>query len=408
MTGDGLKLGINKSNGGTLKSAISISDINKAKLPSEQLLKSPEAFGVITRTPKILRLFERVKKVAESDVSVVFLGETGVGKDFLADLLHKLSLRRDKPFVEVQVGGLPQTLVENELFGHKKGAFTGADKDQAGHFEVADGGTLFLNEITGIPLETQVKLLNVLDSKQITRLGDTVPRKIDVRIICATNDDLKALVKNGKFRNDLYYRIAVEIIEIPPLRERRDDIPLLADHFLEKILEKIGAPENMKLNEKTLSALTEYGWEGNVRELKNAIEAAVLVGKDRGLDAIDRELKLILAKKMEKKSRVGEGTLLELTNGIAEFMQRERIPLNEGVNSLYKANITKALLKAGTTTGAAEILKVKEQTLRFWMDQLGLVAVREGRKIVDVIEKTDPKSAEASPSQAKDESEQQH
>lgn len=217
-------------------------------------------------------LAELIKKVAKTDATVLILGESGTGKDLVARAIHKLSLRNDKPYLAQFCGSIPDTLLESELFGYKKGAFTGANSDKKGLLEVADKGTFFLDEIADISTALQAKLLRVLENKEIIRLGDTQIKKVDVRIITATNRDLQQLVKDGKFREDLFYRLNVFPVKVPPLRERRTDIPLLAKLFIKKI-----SGSDIMLDKSALQKLEKYYWPGNVRQLLNVIQRALIL-----------------------------------------------------------------------------------------------------------------------------------
>lgn len=239
----------------------------KTQLQSTQ--KIPEIVG---ESPAIKKLFQLIHKVAATDATVLILGESGTGKELVARSIHNLSRRKEKPYIAQFCGSIPDTLLESELFGYKKGAFTGATSDKKGLFEVADGGTFFLDEIADISPALQAKLLRVLQNKEIIRLGDTKPIKVDVRIITATNKDLKQLVNENKFREDLFYRLNVFPIEIPPLRERRSDIPLLVHHFIKKYSDReiIITPSAMK-------KLENFYWPGNVRQLENVIQRALIL-----------------------------------------------------------------------------------------------------------------------------------
>ncbi|MFO7820586.1 MAG: sigma-54 dependent transcriptional regulator [Lentisphaeria bacterium] len=220
-------------------------------------------------------VFKSVARAATTDTSVLITGETGTGKDLIARSIHALSKRSDTNFTAVNCGAIPDTLVESELFGHKKGAFTGADKDKRGRFEVADSGTLFLDEIGELPPSSQVKLLRFLDSHTIERLGDTTPHQLDIRILAATNQSLEAAMHNGGFRQDLYYRLAVIEIEIPPLRRRSEDILPLAQHFINEYYRRTdtdSAASHAQISPDAAKALTTYNWPGNVRELRNTVE----------------------------------------------------------------------------------------------------------------------------------------
>jgi transcriptional regulator with GAF, ATPase, and Fis domain len=231
-------------------------------------------------------VFRLVEQVAPARSTVLITGESGTGKELIAKAIHEASTRAGKPFVTVNSSNIPSELLESELFGHTRGAFTGAVAAKKGLFEVADGGSIFLDEIGDIPPETQVRLLRVIQEREFTPLGDTTPRRVDVRIIAATNIELKEAVKQGTFREDLYYRLAVVPIELPPLRDRREDILPLAQHFIEKYNEENGRKVSEHIAPEVLALLEAYSWPGNVRELENAIERAVVIAPS---DEVSRE-----------------------------------------------------------------------------------------------------------------------
>ena len=231
------------------------------------------------RSSSMLELYELLERVAPSNVNVLILGESGVGKERIARLIHQSGPRRDHPLVVVDCGSTPTGLLESELFGHVRGAFTHAIRDKKGLIEAAHGGTLFLDEIGNISPEMQIRLLRFLEDRRIRRIGDLREIPVDCRVISATNVDLPADVKSGQFRQDLYYRLRVVTLRIPPLRERRDDIPLLSQHFVESFCESQGLPP-IKLPSETIDWLCQYDWPGNVRELKNALEASVVLCKE--------------------------------------------------------------------------------------------------------------------------------
>lgn len=234
----------------------------------------------------VLELKELVKKIALSDSTVLLLGESGTGKDLIARAIHYHSRRREKPFVAINCGAIPELLLESELFGHKKGSFTGAIQDKAGLFKAADSGVLFLDEIGNLSLALQVKLLRVLETREFTPVGSVRPDRVDVRLLAATNSDLEREVKANRFRADLYYRLNVLPVNLPPLSERREDIPLLANHFLHKIAQKSSSkPKTM--TEEAERLITSYSWSGNVRELENTITRASLLSRGEVIDAKD-------------------------------------------------------------------------------------------------------------------------
>jgi formate hydrogenlyase transcriptional activator len=231
---------------------------------------------IVGQSPALLDVLSRVERVAPTDSSVVILGETGTGKELIARALHDRSRRRERPLVKVNCSAIPTSLVESELFGHVRGAFTGAVASRIGRFELADRGTIFLDEIGDLPLETQVKLLRVLQEREFEPVGSSQTRKVDVRVIAATNRDLRRAVEAGAFRADLYYRLDVMPIRVPPLRERRGDVPLLVRHFLGRHARELGK-RILGVSRETMERLVAYDWPGNVRELENLMERAVVL-----------------------------------------------------------------------------------------------------------------------------------
>ncbi len=242
----------------------------------QQLSQKFHGRAFLGNSPQIQELLGLLEKIIPTKSNILILGESGTGKGLIAELIHYNSPRKDKPFISINCSAIPETLLESELFGYKRGAFTGAVSDKKGLITIADGGTLFLDEIGDMPLSLQAKLLKVIETGEITPLGDTIKRTVDLRIIAATNRDIEGMVKEGRFREDLYYRLAVIEIRIPSLRERKEDIPVLVNHFIREVAE-----ENKKdvrgIDEDALSVLLRYGWPGNIRELKNVIERAVVL-----------------------------------------------------------------------------------------------------------------------------------
>ncbi|GAA5025786.1 sigma-54-dependent Fis family transcriptional regulator [Marivirga lumbricoides] len=266
----------------------SYNQVNKLQQEKQQLEESIDApFKSIIGESKALRnVFTIIDKVASTDANVLILGENGTGKELIARALHKKSRRKDNSFVSVDMGALTDSLFESELFGHKKGAFTDAKIDRAGRFEIADKGTIFLDEIGNLSAALQAKLLNVLQSRTVTRLGSNEAIPFDTRLICATNEDIHSMVAKGNFRQDLLYRINTVEIHLPALRDRIEDIPLLADHFLTLYASKY-KKEGLKIDPSAIRLLQKYGWPGNIRELQHAIERATIMSDNVNLQSDD-------------------------------------------------------------------------------------------------------------------------
>lgn len=242
----------------------------------KRLTEQYEFEDIIGRSEAMQKVFEMIKAVTDTNATVLITGETGTGKELVARAIHSNSPQRYGPFVATSCGALPETLLESELFGYDKGAFTGADRTKKGRFELANGGTLFLDEVGDISLKTQIKLLRVLQERSFRRLGGTEPIEVDVRVISATNRDLLTAIEKSTFRSDLYYRLNVVSIHLPPLRERKEDIPLLAAHFINKYNVEFNKKFD-RVERKAMDVMTDYHWPGNVRELENAIERAIVI-----------------------------------------------------------------------------------------------------------------------------------
>ncbi len=294
-----------------------IADIENEQEQNQQskLFAIRKKFGIVGKSPALEQVMRTVEQVANTDISVLIIGESGTGKELVAQAIHELSHRAQAPFVVVNAGAIPEGLIESELFGHEKGAFTGAIGARKGYFELANGGTLFLDEIGEMPLETQVRLLRVLEGREFIRVGGSVPRKVDVRVIAATNKDLSAAVHKGEFRQDLYYRLNAVKIHIPPLRERREDIPLLVDYFAHQFCLN-NHIDFGGFTEDALEMLKDYHWPGNVRELKNLVESVIVMEKGRSVNSttlrkylpaehihIDRNLPVPLNRSSEELER---------------------------------------------------------------------------------------------------------
>ncbi|GAB4371497.1 MAG: hypothetical protein Kow00128_19440 [Deltaproteobacteria bacterium] len=246
----------------------------------------PPALGFVGKSPQVRRILSEIERVGPSDLPVLIEGETGCGKELVSRGIHRVSGRRDRPFVVVNCGAISPELIESELFGHEKGAFTGATAQRKGAFEVAHGGTIFLDEIGELPLPLQPKLLRVLEQKEIKRVGGNEILPVDVRVVAATNRSLREEIARNTFRDDLYYRISTVTLSVPPLRERREDIPILAEHFLREASAFLGR-EAPVLSDAALEFLSAYPWPGNIRELRNAIQRAVVMGEGGPLGAGD-------------------------------------------------------------------------------------------------------------------------
>lgn len=263
--------------------------------------------GMVGRSPAMQAIYSHVHKVARTATTALIQGESGTGKELIAKAIHALGPRRDQPLISINCAAIPESLIESELFGHEKGAFTGAAASRTGLVEAADGGTLFLDEIGELPLEAQARLLRVLQEGEIRRIGSVESKKVDVRLISATHRDLARMVKENRFRQDLYYRINVVKIELPPLRERGSDILEIAEHLLDKIAQRLGRSA-LRFSPNAIQAITTYGWPGNVRELENAIERAVVLSEQSVIDhpllGIDVELIEVAELRRQQEGKV--------------------------------------------------------------------------------------------------------
>jgi len=334
--------------------------------------------NIIGDSPAMHEVFATVGQVANSRATVLLLGETGTGKEMIAKAIHYNSPRKDKPFIRVNCGALSGTLLESELFGHVKGSFTGAIRDKVGRFEAADGGTIFLDEIGTLEPQLQVKLLRVLQEREFERVGDTQTVKVDVRVIAATNVDLQEEVARGNFREDLFYRLNVVSIYLPPLRNRREDIPRLIDHFLDKYNALNG--RNLKrISREMLSILLRYPWPGNVRELENAIERAVVLsgGEDFTEDLLPLSVRMFAAQRRSNQSSESIETLCRrlADQAMADYELREGEIYDLLVNQVEHALLERALARCGgVKTKAADFLGINRNTLNKKVKDLGIEA----------------------------------
>ncbi len=300
-----------------VKQAIMMRKLRKEnKFLRQELRKNHSERPIIGKSDKIRQVFSLVDKVAETDSTILISGESGTGKELVAREIHYKSCRAEGPFVSINCGALPETLLESELFGHVKGSFTGAVRDKDGLLAVARGGTFFLDEVGETSSAIQVKLLRVLQEREIIPVGGIKPIKVDVRLIAATNADLESDVESGKFRADLYYRLNVIPVRIPPLRERKDDIPLLVDHFLKLYCEGVGRSQK-SICPEAFEVLMRYDWPGNVRELENALERAVILEEGRVIAAED------LPERLRRSPTERQGSVVSASNLTLEELERE-------------------------------------------------------------------------------------
>jgi DNA-binding NtrC family response regulator len=328
--------------------------LEQARLRTENVLLREEwsrRYGfprILGESEALKRAVGETQRVAQTEATVLLLGESGTGKELFARAVHHLSARRDQPFVAINCAAIPETLIENELFGHERGAFTGATDRRQGKFELASGGTIFLDEIGELPLAVQGKLLRAIEEKVVDRIGGRAPVAVDVRVVAATNKDLKAAVDNGQFRGDLFFRLAVFPIEVPPLRERGDDILLLARHFASEIGRGLRNRE-AQLSPEAIAALQQHHWPGNVRELENAIERACIISDSLVLQPNDLGL-------MPSRSDETPGTL-DLSGTLSEVAHRAlRVVERKKILAALEAN-------QGNKSRTAEDLGVSYKTL---------------------------------------------
>ncbi len=309
---------------------------------------------IVGASPRMRRIFRLITKVAPTDSTVLIQGESGTGKELLARSIHLQSRRSGGPFVAVNVGAIPEALVESELFGHVRGSFTGATQDRVGLIEQADGGTLFLDEIGDMPLAAQVKLLRTLESNEVRRVGDNTTRIVDLRVVAATHRDLHEMVRTGRFREDLYYRLRVVQIDVPPLRERREDIGLLASYFLDRVARAQGKP-GVSFSPEAMELLERYDYPGNVRELENAVEHAVTLADGPIVTPGDLPAMLRVGRLLPDR-----GTPAAATGGAVTTGDRDGWSLAE----VERDHIQRVLARhRGNATAAARQLGISRTTL---------------------------------------------
>ncbi|RZI85132.1 MAG: sigma-54-dependent Fis family transcriptional regulator [Rubrivivax sp.] len=324
---------------------------------------APEFDKILRRSPGMQQQVDLAQRVAAHDVPVLILGETGTGKELFAEAIHASSRRSGQPFIAVNCGAVAHDLANSELFGHKKGAFTGADRDRKGHFEEADGGTLFLDEIGDLPLDSQVRLLRALQAKEVTPVGSSKPVKVDVRVVAATHRDLAADVAAGRFREDLFHRLAVGILRLPPLRERGEDIDLLIDHFMDQInADAQGEPEarDKNISQEARNVLLQHGWPGNIRELYHSLLRSVIWSKDNEVTAADVKAALLNMPGRE--------------DGVLGRTLTQGFDLQALLDDVTRHYVVKAMKQTRhKKTQAAVLLGLSNyQTLSNWMTKLGI------------------------------------
>jgi DNA-binding NtrC family response regulator len=289
---------------------------NENSYLKRELKRSHDDKEIIGNSEEMIRVFKMIDKVADTDSTILIIGESGTGKELVAKEVHYRSRRAHGPFVSINCGAIPRDLLESNLFGHVKGSFTGAHKDQSGLFTVAEGGTFFLDEVGEMPMATQVKLLRALQEREIIPVGGTTPIKIDCRLVAATNADLEKEVAEGRFRADLYYRLNVIPVKLPPLRHRRDDIPVLVDHFLRKLAPNAGTKT---ISKEAVDVLMKYDWPGNVRELENVIERSVILDEGGAIEVVD------LPEKVRFGTSPRGSLVIDSPNMTIEELEREYI-----------------------------------------------------------------------------------
>jgi len=326
----------------------------------EELHKECVFASMVSRNQRMLEIFALIRKISDFRTTVLILGESGTGKELIARALHFTSTRKRASFVAVNCGAIPENLLESELFGHVRGAFTDASSEKAGLFEQADGGTLLLDEIGEMPLPLQVKLLRVLQEGEIRRVGGSAAKQVNVRVLSATSKDLEQEVAWGRFREDLYFRLNVLSIALPPLRERMEDLPLLVDHFLGKYGAELGK-EGWRCSAEAMKALMNYPWPGNIRELENSVQRGMLLSEGGTLEAH------CLPERVWKKPLAGGA------DGTVQLLAGDTISIKQGTEQLEREMIRKALERtSGNRTHAARLLEISHRSLLYKIKEYGI------------------------------------
>ena len=339
----------------SVRKALEVAELTTENRYLRQVVAERFSFASMIAGARAMRaVTDTAARVAQGDTTVLLEGESGTGKELLAKAIHFHSNRAKGPFVTINCGAIPEQLLESELFGHRRGSFTGAVADKHGKFEAADRGTIFLDEVGELPTPLQVKILRVLQEHEVDKVGETKPVKVDVRVIAATNRNLEKMIADGTFRDDLYYRLAVVSIRVPPLRERSDDIPLLVDHFLRKHAERLRRPRPV-VEKSVYSAFNLYSWPGNIRELENVVERGLVLDKDGAIGLDD----------LPDRLRTGEHRVANLRMELPD----EGISLEEVERELLLAALQK---HNWNQTRAAAFLNITRSTLLYRMDKFGL------------------------------------
>jgi two-component system response regulator AtoC len=358
-----------------VRKAVRTQDLSATEASRPSLAAGLEAgrYGIIGQSPSLLELYAVLDRVADTPTTVLVTGESGTGKELVARALHENSSRSDKPFIKVNCAAIPRDLMESELFGYERGAFTGAVGSKPGRFELASGGTLFLDEIGSIPVEMQVKLLRALQESEFERVGGVKTIRVDVRLVAATNTDLKKEIAAGAFREDLYYRLNVVPIRLPPLRERREDVPLLVSHFVKKFDARL-RKNVTRIEPEALEVLVNHPWPGNIRELENVIERAVLFCDGDALRPVDLPSELsprtpdppLATPSAKATASPAASDALNASDGLKEQVKA-------AMSRLERELIVKALEQTGgNVTHAARLLKISRKGLQLKMKELGL------------------------------------